>query len=73
MLLQFAITEVGMLERVEESFRRCLHYCIDSNGGHFALRVMIGDYSDYFMINTLILGDILSLLILGMDDLFGAV
>jgi hypothetical protein len=73
MLLQFAITEVGMLERVEESFRRRLHYCIDSNGGHFALRVMIGDYSDYFMINTLILGDILSLLILGMDDLFGAV
>jgi hypothetical protein len=37
-----------MLERVEESFRRRLHYCIDSNGGHFALRVMIGDYSDYF-------------------------
>jgi hypothetical protein len=73
MLLQFAITEVGMLEKVEESFRRRLHYCIDSNGGHFALRVMIGDYSDYFMINTLILGDILSLLILGMDDLFGAV
>jgi hypothetical protein len=73
MLLQFAITEVGMLERVEESFRRRLHYCIDSNGGHFALRVMIGDYFDYFMINTLILGDILSLLILGMDDLFGAV
>jgi hypothetical protein len=25
----------GMLERVEESFRRCLHYCIDNNGGHF--------------------------------------
>jgi hypothetical protein len=24
----------GMLERVEESFRRCLHYCIDNNGGH---------------------------------------
>jgi hypothetical protein len=67
----------GMLERVEESFRRRLHYCIDSNGGHFALCVMIGDYSDYFMrilrINTLILGDILSLLILGMDNLFEAV
>jgi hypothetical protein len=25
----------GMLERVEESFRRRLHYCIDNNGGHF--------------------------------------
>jgi hypothetical protein len=25
----------GMLERVEESFRRCFHYCIDNNGGHF--------------------------------------
>jgi hypothetical protein len=25
----------GMLERVEESFHRCLHYCIDNNGGHF--------------------------------------
>jgi hypothetical protein len=24
-----------MLERVEESFRRRLHYCIDNNGGHF--------------------------------------
>jgi hypothetical protein len=32
---QFAITEVGMLERVEESFRRRLHYCIDNNRGHF--------------------------------------
>jgi predicted NAD/FAD-binding protein len=25
----------GMLERVEESFRRRLHYCIGNNGGHF--------------------------------------
>jgi hypothetical protein len=25
----------GMLERVEESFRRRRHYCIDNNGGHF--------------------------------------
>jgi hypothetical protein len=25
----------GMLERVEELFRRRLHYCIDNNGGHF--------------------------------------
>jgi ribosomal protein S6 len=25
----------GMLERVKESFRRRLHYCIDNNGGHF--------------------------------------
>jgi ribosomal protein S6 len=25
----------GMLERVEESFRRRLHYCIDNNSGHF--------------------------------------
>jgi hypothetical protein len=25
----------GMLKRVEESFRRRLHYCIDNNGGHF--------------------------------------
>jgi ribosomal protein S6 len=25
----------GTLERVEESFRRRLHYCIDNNGGHF--------------------------------------
>jgi hypothetical protein len=25
----------GMLERVEESFRRGLHYCIDNNDGHF--------------------------------------
>jgi hypothetical protein len=25
----------GMLERVEGSFRRYLHYCIDNNGGHF--------------------------------------
>jgi hypothetical protein len=24
-----------MLENVEESFRRRLHYCIDNNGGHF--------------------------------------
>jgi hypothetical protein len=32
---QFAITEVGMLERVDESFPWCLHYCIDNNGGHF--------------------------------------
>jgi hypothetical protein len=26
-----------MLENVEESFRRRLHYCIDNNGGHFDL------------------------------------
>jgi hypothetical protein len=26
-------SNTGMLERVDESFRRCLHYCIDSNGG----------------------------------------
>jgi hypothetical protein len=35
---QFAITEVGMLERVkvEELFLRRLRYCtIDNNGGHF--------------------------------------
>jgi hypothetical protein len=25
----------GTLERVEESFRRPLHYCIDNNGGPF--------------------------------------
>jgi ribosomal protein S6 len=25
----------GMLERVEESFRRRFHYCIDNNSGHF--------------------------------------
>jgi hypothetical protein len=25
----------GMLERVEESFRRRLHYCIYNNCGHF--------------------------------------
>jgi hypothetical protein len=25
----------GMLERVEESFRRRLHYCIDNTGDHF--------------------------------------
>jgi ribosomal protein S6 len=25
----------GMLERVEELFRRRLHYCMDNNGGHF--------------------------------------
>jgi hypothetical protein len=25
----------GMPERVEESFRRRLHYCIDNNGGQF--------------------------------------
>jgi ribosomal protein S6 len=25
----------GMLERVEESFRRLLNYYIDNNGGHF--------------------------------------
>jgi hypothetical protein len=25
----------GMLGKVEESFLRCLHYCIDNNGGHF--------------------------------------
>jgi GrpB-like predicted nucleotidyltransferase (UPF0157 family) len=25
----------GMLERVEESFRRRLHFCIYNNGGHF--------------------------------------
>jgi hypothetical protein len=24
----------GMLERVDESFPWCLHYCIDNNGGH---------------------------------------
>jgi ribosomal protein S6 len=30
----------GMLERLEELFRRRLHYCtIDSNGGHFVLRL----------------------------------
>jgi hypothetical protein len=32
---QFAATEVGTLERVEESFRRPLHYFIDNNGGPF--------------------------------------
>jgi hypothetical protein len=37
-----------MLERVEESFRRCLHYCIDNNGGHFE-HFVISDYSDYFV------------------------
>jgi hypothetical protein len=25
----------GMLKRVEESFRRRLHYCFDITGGHF--------------------------------------
>jgi hypothetical protein len=25
----------GMLKKVEESFPRCLDYCIDNNGGHF--------------------------------------
>jgi hypothetical protein len=25
----------GMLERVDESFFWCLHYCIDNNSGHF--------------------------------------
>jgi hypothetical protein len=37
-----------MLERVEESFRRRLHYCFDNNSGHF---VMVSDYSksNYFM------------------------
>jgi hypothetical protein len=25
----------GMFERMEELFRRGLHYCIDNNGGHF--------------------------------------
>jgi hypothetical protein len=25
----------GMLERMEESFRQRLHYCIDNNGAHF--------------------------------------
>jgi ribosomal protein S6 len=29
----------GMMERVEESFRRRLHYCIDNNGGHFEYSV----------------------------------
>jgi hypothetical protein len=37
----------GMLERVEESFRRCLHYCIDNNGGHF-------EYFVYRLVITLI-------------------
>jgi ribosomal protein S6 len=25
----------GMLERVEDLFRRRFHYCIDNNAGHF--------------------------------------
>jgi hypothetical protein len=28
-------SNTGMLERVEESFPRRLHYYIDNNGGHF--------------------------------------
>jgi ribosomal protein S6 len=42
----------GMLERMEESLRRRLHYCIDNNGGHFEhfLKwLVITDYSNYFM------------------------
>jgi hypothetical protein len=31
----------GMLERVEESFRRRLHYYIDKNGGHFQLAAVL--------------------------------
>jgi hypothetical protein len=46
---QLAITKVGMLERVDESFCRRLHYCIDNSGGHFEHSVMFIDYSDYFM------------------------